>query len=279
MVLNANTGNGFVYNSSGGVIAKRPANLDYNCYAITIQSDQRTTGTNENFTINCPNPLNDVWAFRVLDVQMPLTYFLWPDGQTFQFTGDVNGNIVVTVPPGSYSASTLASLIDAEFLANGDTVSTIFDVTTLTFYIILTAGVDATIEIDAGDLIATPELSLLGITAVIAPSTTLASNAPFNFNYPTRINICSDALTNGYSLRSDLTTAAMIKSNVIRSIPTWLTTASYNILDKPTWFYTFGNTKRLSKLDLRLEFQDGTLVDLNTYRWSITIEVLANPNA
>src|SRR5690348_15254626 len=113
----------------------------YYSIPITVQSDHATSGTNSNFQIALPTPICNAFAFRVIDVFFPLTYYIWTDTVTIDFTTDVTGVVTVTIPPGSYSSSAIAALIEAAFLAQTtDTVVATFDLSTLVFYLAITPG-------------------------------------------------------------------------------------------------------------------------------------------
>src|SRR5687767_12512127 len=73
---------------------------------IHINSNDRTSGTNENFSTNLFLPINNIKNIKIKSIEIPLTYYIVnSSNNTINFTlGGSNNAILI---PGNYTASQL----------------------------------------------------------------------------------------------------------------------------------------------------------------------------
>lgn len=112
---------------------------------VVINSEKRSSGTDENFTIQVPSSLflKNVTRVKVIDAHIPHSWYTLTDtednGITFNEGG---GDIATTVDANSfYDADTLATALgDAMTAAGGQTYTVTFDTATQKYTISATGG-------------------------------------------------------------------------------------------------------------------------------------------
>ncbi|TPX56473.1 hypothetical protein SpCBS45565_g08396 [Spizellomyces sp. 'palustris'] len=98
--------------------------LRYN--EVYFDSSERTYGTT-----NSPNysvkPLTNVVGFKLLDAQIPFSYYVFPEGRnTFQlYEPATDATTTVTIPPGNYTPSSFVAVLQTALETAGDAEYTV----------------------------------------------------------------------------------------------------------------------------------------------------------
>ena len=237
------------------------------------------------FTLPLQSNLTDVVSYRIKDVSVPQTYYnITAGNQSFAMNGNVTGNQNITIPPGNYTSSQLASYISTAWLAlTGTTITLDFSQPSFKLVVTRTAGVDATISINATNLLFGSMTRIFGFNANIALNTTLTAQTVFNLGGPNKILVQSVALNTGRNMAGlnilGTTGGGQIQqNNVIWAVYKQGNVGDYINNPIPSDWYSFSTPQKLTKLDFYLTDENNTALALNGYSWSITIEIRQKKN-
>lgn len=111
-------------------------NYEYFEFALdSLDADSSYNGTSAStdwpsFTVAAKGPLQDVVAIKILEAQIPFSYYVFNSvNQNFLFTDDGVTNGVVTIPVGNYTADALATVLTTGInaLVSGNTYTVTYD--------------------------------------------------------------------------------------------------------------------------------------------------------
>lgn len=101
---------------------------------VVLDSSNKSSGTNENFTINLLRPINHVKRIVITDINLPLSYYnINANNNVLYFEQPVSTGYNVTIAIGNYTGATLAAAIATamNLVSGGFTVT--FDTDTFKF--------------------------------------------------------------------------------------------------------------------------------------------------
>jgi hypothetical protein len=230
---------------------------------IFIDSKYRTTGTNENFSIDLTEPITRVKQAEIVTVEVPFSFYVINSTNNVLNFEDGGGTpYSIVVPEGNYSGTTFATelktLLEAQI--TGWTVaydSSIYKLRfqrTSNFKMILLGSTIATLIGLLSDSTATMDFTMQGIA---------------NLSGPNFILVRSDALTRPKRIRPIYNTGS---SDILYKLA--IQTGPGTTLTEKNLFTTklkYPIRQTMRSLDFRLEDGDENPIDLNGLAWSITI--------
>ena len=250
-----------------------------------FNSESRTSGTLSQPVFLLEDPIADALGFRIHNVQIPHTYYnITTANNHLRLEDAVSATTyIVTLTPGNYSASSLATALQTAINAAATTASgspnfTVTYSATTHKYTLANALHLWTLYEYVGDAAgaANSLLVLIGDTAYDhgvggVNSHTFANAA--NINVDNRITLASSALSRG--LRKPATVGTARERLTLAKIPL---AEGFGFVEKwePTGYtLLFASPQRLyGEIDLRLYDSGGRSLNLNGLGWSMTIEVL-----
>lgn len=76
------------------------------------------------FTVAAKGPLQDIVAIKILEVQIPFSYYVFNSvNNTFTITETTGGTKTITIPVGNYTGDSLASALQTAFVTAGTTAT------------------------------------------------------------------------------------------------------------------------------------------------------------
>ena len=235
---------------------------------IDILSATRTGGTSSSFIVALPVPLKDVTALTAYEIQMPKTqYNIFAAGPLQNNTLYYNvgaGTASVTVPAGSYSASTLVAALNAALLAVPTTISVSFSTITFLSTITTSAGTLALPFATSGGSVA----SLLGFPAVnLTGLTTYVSTDGIDMDAQLSIYINVRSISTGSTTTGSLPGYAWkiaMGGNFTGDLVVWRANDSYDArIDVPK--------QDIYTLAINLTDYLGNEIGMNGYDWSMLL--------
>lgn len=257
-------------------------------------ADTNDTPDGANSTLNWPlfllgRPLTDVAAIKILEVQIPFSYYIFnSNNNTFVLT-DNSGTYTITIPIGNYSASTLAAQLATSLsAASGSTYTVTYNsLTNQLNYSVPTAST-TTFSLTFGAVPnngSTNPRIWMGMSAGVTTSTTSGSNQIINstsilvsgpnYLYVNSVNFGSQCQL---FLPDGPFTSGTIGPQVAK-IPVNCT--SYNTIfwqdpDPLKWF-DLESLSNFAKIDFYLTMGNITTpLDLNGLSFSLKLGVLVN---
>lgn len=98
--------------------------LRYN--EVYLDSSDRTYGSTDrpHYALQ---PLTNVVGFKLLDAQIPFSYYVFPDGRnTFQmYEPSSDATVTVTIPPGNYTPSSFTTVLSTALQTVGEATYTV----------------------------------------------------------------------------------------------------------------------------------------------------------
>lgn len=243
----------------------------YKTTILYINSSDATVGENTAFTIYTSNAgVDNVFSYCVQDITVPFTWNTIRDGRdTIVWTDDVDGVLTVTVDPGNYTASELATELSTIMSAASatHTYTVTYDSTTQGFSIVSTG----LWSITAANQTASDLWYPIGFTdTYLIAGNTLISVSAINLTGDDRLFVTSATLANSdsYSTSSgnQLNKSSKIASVIIDGNPGSI------IQDrKIEYVWREWPSLKINSFDLQLRHQDNSLVDLRGRSWQISI--------
>jgi hypothetical protein len=229
-------------------------------YHVYIDSRDRFTGDNENFSVRLKNKILNVGAVQVMGISIPITYYEITSANNTL----VLNNTSASVPVGNYTPTQLAAALEAAFVAI--TVGWTFSYDANNYKMrIYYGGVDLKV------FATSTMLNVLGITTTGVDVSEQFSDSVCNLHSQQYFHIHSNKLTSaGYVLSQ--TTDSNDNQNVMCQVPineNFGSILNYRPVDE---ILNFESKSDFSELDFKLSFHDENLsVDLNSQPWSLHI--------
>lgn len=248
--------------------------------AMYINSLNRSTGTNENFTIvDTSNRYSIQPQFvKLTRATIPFTWYnIASTNNTFALIIPPGPTVDISLPPGNYTNSSLATELQTELLSNGLTATVTYNPSTLTYTITSATPFQlsfATLNSIALQMGFTPQSTTSVGTSFTSPNASQLSNYY-------EIFICSDlvgGIDNGYTTLSpgsasnkqvlaiipinpNLTPGSLLEFNTPDNEPSFPITQS-------NWGQ---NTTSPRTIHFFLQFPDGTSISLNGNFWTAVL--------
>lgn len=148
--------------ASGGTNYGLNDSLEYFEFALD-SGDSKASGDGSSLNTDwpvfwLPKPLTNVAAVKIIECQIPFTYYVFNSSNNMFELTESSGTSTVTIPPGNYTALTLPLALQSA-LDLASTIPTLYTVTysttTMKFTIVQTAATQFTITIGHADDFAT----------------------------------------------------------------------------------------------------------------------------
>jgi len=232
---------------------------------LLIDSEDRTAGTNEDFTLTLDPVITRVKQVEIVTIEIPFSFYvITSTNYTLNFEDNVATPLTINITPGNYSGTSFATELQTQMNTQmaGFTVSYDDSIYKLRFQ-------NATnFKLILASSTLAPVMGLLADTA-LATDTTLTGIA--NLSGPNYILIKSEALTRPKKIKPYF---GANQTNVFYKMP--IQTGPGTSLLERNMFSTgirFPVRQTLRTLDFKLEDPDGVALDLNGVRWSMTLVV------
>jgi hypothetical protein len=249
---------------------------------VYVDSNQRTSGTNENFSITLTTPISRVRRVRITDIQIPRTYYTIGANNNqlnFNITDAVNPLIIfpysVFIDPGNYTSTELATEIGSKMntAVNYGFIIT-YNAKTLKYNWSTTPPFP--LPPPTFTILASGTIShFIGITADNT-GFTIDSQGAIDIGGPNYFFIKSDQL-----LRPKIYKPVdnIITDNILYKVPIAAGESGSIITDKnieTDFALKYGIHQTFETIDFKLEDPDGNTVDLNQTNWSFTLVLELN---
>jgi hypothetical protein len=235
---------------------------------LYVDSNQRTTGTNTDFSITLNEPITRVRRVRVTDVQIPFTFYTINANNNqldFNDAGATLQSAIIT--QGNYTAEELAVELTIEMNALYAGFTVTYDEKTLKFtwtnagnFELLTSG---TLD------------PFIGILADSGVTTSFVAQGAVDIGGPNYLFIKSNALVK-FKIYKPLDN--ILRDNILYKVP--LATGPGTVISDKNienqFALKYGANQTLKDIDFQLEDPDGNIVDLNSVNWSMTIILETN---
>jgi hypothetical protein len=228
-----------------------------------FDSNQRTTGTNEDYSVTLTNAVTRVRRIRITDVQIPFTFYAI-NANNNQLDFNDNGATLQSaiIPPGNYTADELVLEIQTQMnaLFAGFTVS--YDSKTLKF----TWANGSNFEM----LVSGTLDPFVGILLDSGVTNNFEGQGAIDIGGPNYLFIKSDKLVRPKIYKP---VDNIIVDNIVYKVP--LATGPGTIISdkniETQFALKYGALQSLDTIDFKLEDPDGNTVDLNGVNWSLTL--------
>ncbi len=245
------------------------------CFRTTllyVDSQDITVGDVNNFKVYTNNSgISDVLEYAVQDITIPFTWNTIRTGRdTIQWTASVDGVLIISLNPGNYTATDLATELTTAMnaVSTAGTYTVTYDSITQGFDITVAGD---TIRILQTDLDASNLWDELGFTEpyTLAANTQISVSA-VNITGDNRLYVTSSTLANTDSYESTennlLEKSLNIATAIVDVNPGGIVQDKKNEMVWRHW-----PDANITNFDLQLRHSNGDLVDLRGRYWQITI--------
>jgi hypothetical protein len=172
------------------------SNCDKETISAVINSARRLnsstfTETSSNFTYSFNDSISRIDELVFTSVQVPYTFFIWnSNNNVLTFNG---GAVSVTITPGSYSMSSLTSMLQTNINTAFGDATTLVTYNISTFRITISRGTSFIID-SVNDQATSTASTALGFTSSTTSGTTATAQSVANISGPNYILVESDCL-------------------------------------------------------------------------------------
>ena len=251
---------------------------NYSTTQIFIDSSTRSSGSNENFTQIVKPEIQNAMAYRIENVSLPHTYLnMYPSSTALNFSVStaLDGGVAMQISNQSYDIDALISALNGRlgtFTSGGASLSK------LNGKILLTIPVGNAFTVSQGDIDqAFSVWPFLGFTIPFGPQIIAArGNNFYNVSGPPRVYIACRALsTNKAYLVTDSSVGQLENTPNIVGFNVNGNSGEFMINEVPSSWLPI-SAPRLSRLDFKLIYFDGTVIDLQGIPWSMSISIVSS---
>lgn len=230
---------------------------------LYIDSKDRTTGTNESFSVTMASEITRVKQVEVVSVEIPFSYYvITASNNNLRFQDSEPIVFNAAVPAGNYDATSFCTALQTAIngVLSGSTVT--YNATTMKISIVTESSISLRLT---GSTIA----SVIGLSANTSLSTTSTPQQPLNLSGPNYLMISSSAIM---KLKSTQPFWRSAKDDVLHKM-TVGTVSGTILIDKPIGVskIQYSTRQKIQTIDLQLTDPDGVAIDLNGQRWSLTL--------
>lgn len=230
---------------------------------LYFDSNQRTAGTNEDYTVTLTNSINRVRRIRITDVQIPFTFYaINANNNQLDFNDNTATLQSAIIPPGNYTADELVLEIQTEMnaLFAGFTVS--YDSKTLKYTWVNASNFEM--------LISGTMAPFLGILADSGVTNNFVGQGAIDIGGPNYLFIKSNKLVRPKIYKP---IDNVVNDNILYKVP--LATGPGTVVSdkniETSFALKYGANQIIDTIDFKLEDPDGNTVDLNGVNWSMTL--------
>lgn len=230
---------------------------------LYFDSNQRTAGTNENYTVTLTNPIPRVRRIRVTDVQIPFTFYtINANNNQLDFNDNTTTLQSAIIAPGNYTADELRLEMQTQMnlLFAGFTIT--YDSKTLKYNWANAANFEMLVS---GTLD-----PFVGILVDSGVTTDFTGQGAIDIGGSNYLFIKSNKLVRPKIYKP---VDNIVTDNILYKVP--IATGPGTIIsDKNVengFALKYGANQILDTIDFTLEDPDGNIVDLNGVNWSMTI--------
>ena len=236
--------------------------------SLSIDSDKRTTGTNENFTMLMTPPIKYVTKMILKGYSIPVSFYNININNNKLVYLDDGGEFTITISPGNYTSEDLADAIKLAMLANGAGHVVQFDDATFKFTFTYTGAILTLF--DTTDRSNSIIFSHLGFSITQSGTTSYTSDEVASIISPRHINIKSTLLTSSTKVGQNLQngTRDEIIYIIYPNADFGCTMIKQETLQEIDYIRDF----QIDSIDLRLEDENDNLLDLNGVGWCINFD-------
>jgi len=227
-----------------------------------IDSTNRSSGTNENFTITLTEPLIRVKKVEVVTVEIPYTFYVVNTNNNIVDFENAGGTpLQATLDQGNYSGTSFAAHLVAKLDALYAGWTILYSSNTYKIRFQHTGNFELKSSGTAS--------ALLGLVGDSGVTTDFTAPGISNLSGPNYVLIRSDTLTRPMKNRPLLGVADsdVLYKMTIQTGP-GTTLIEKNVFPNP---YVYPVRQTLTTIDFQLQDPDGNLLDLNGQRWSLTL--------
>ena len=245
-------------------------NIEYIGYSeLFFESSRFKTGNKNRPIFDLTHQIADIKELKVSRLAVPLTYYVFnTNTDTFTVIEDTGSlTVSVTIPNGNYDASTFVStlktLLDAESLASGNTLTYTVTDSDITRKITVAATGGFAISVATSS-------ALTGFSAVQTGASTYEATDVYNMVGPKNLYLRSNIAN--FLSRDSIVENSSTYNNVLTQFPTNGNTGDIN-------YVSYDNTLFLkTQFDLSdIEFYftdvDGVAVDFQGESFSVTMQI------
>lgn len=241
-----------------------------NSVSLLVNSERRTTGTNENFALTISPPILFVNRVIITGYSIPVSFYnINSTNNTLIYTDDIGVDESVTITPGNYTGESLATALEDGMNAG---ISVSFDNATFKFTFVYT-GVLFELKTNVappGNILSTL-FPLLGFNTTVnqTGATTYTSDQIANLAKPRYIQIKSSLISDS-KLISNMINGSFSETiyTIFPGIDFGCTLIKQDLLHEIIYKSDFN----ISSIDLRLEDENNNVLDLNGQPWCITFD-------
>lgn len=236
---------------------------------LYIDSKNRTSGTNENFTVTLNSSVGKVKQVELISTEIPFTFYIvnssnndivWNNGATYYRA---------TVTPGSYTANAFTTVLQTAM--NSQMAG--FTITYQREFYNLKFVNSAAFQLQLTNVQGTSTMStLIGLSADTALATTVTPQNVINLSGTKYLMIKSQALTKPKIVRPFLNTvqeSVLYKISIAGNPGDIL--VEKNLYTNPL---KYGVRQIIKTIDFQLVDDQDQQVDLNGSSWSMTVNLL-----
>lgn len=246
--------------------------------AVYISSKDRTSGGTSNFTMNMMPWIDNARLWRMRSISVPFSWYVFRSGNNvFSVDTALGGTTSVTIAPGNYTTSALKTHLEA--LLNGATVgvwTVTFNAITGKMTVSVVGGGGQQVGMNTPSLVAGTANEALGFTQQVALGASITGNNVYNLSGELDLYVRSQSLRDRESLESQSGQEYELSyTDIIFRVPVDVNSGSIIVNKKPSRWMDYPNNK-ITKLDFRLTFKDGEIVNLNGLEYSMELEFIGS---
>ncbi len=235
---------------------------------LVIDSEQRTTGINESFSMTMTPPIRYVEKVILKGFSIPASFYNINSTNNQLVYTDDGGQFTITITPANYTGESLADAIKLAMLVNGAGHIVQFDLDTFKFTFTYTGVGNLTLS-DTTDEPTSTLFPLLGFSITQSGAKTYTSDEVANIASPRHINIKSTLITTS-KLGPNLQNGTV--DEIIHVLYPNVDFGCMMIKQGVIQEYDYIRAFDITSIDLRLEDENDNLLDLNGVGWCINFD-------
>lgn len=243
--------------------------MPHHTTTLIIDSSQRTSGSNENFTISITPPIKYITKSVLKGFTIPNSlYNINTTNNKLIFTDDSGVDNQITIPPDNYSGEQLADQIELQMI-NLPSPGHVVDFNTSDFKFTFTyTGATYTITSNTDNALSTL-FPLLGFSTTQSGALTYTSDNVANIATPKYISIKSNILTTKLFPNLQNGIESEFIYNVFPNVDFGCMITKQN---DTLWEIEYIRSIQLDSIDFRLEDENNNLLDLNGVSWCVILD-------
>ena len=237
---------------------------------LYFDSPERLTGTNDRPTFHLQQKIQAVKKIKVSSVVVPVTFYnINSTNQAFsviETTGTLT--VDVTITSGNYNSTTfsteLKTILDAESLANGNTLTYTVSISTITGKLTISATGDFLVSL-------TSSSKITGFREATTTASSATGDSVINLSGPRNIYLRSnlaDVLQRDSVIKDNLNF-----NNVLKQIPITANSGQIIAVSFPETEF-FDIMTDVSDVNFYYTDSDCNVIEFNNSPWSVSVQIL-----